>query len=272
MAIPSDIKSYPDALSLSGKGIVVLGAGGGGIGTETSRALAQAGAQLLCVDFRQQEADEIAEETGGTAHVADITSRAEMEKLFERADALFGNSFAGIVNVVGLVQMGPITSLDDAAIERQFDVVFRHALLATQIGAPLLARNGGGSVVFVGSLSGLRAVHNQGVYGMAKAALNRLAQQAAFEFGPQGVRFNVVAPGFVKTPRVGAAISDEIWGEIERRVPLRRAALPSDIAKAVLFLSSELASYVTGNILTLDGGTSLYMEVPDLSFGTTKAF
>ncbi len=256
---------YKNALDLSGRGFVVLGAGGGGMGTQTSLALAQAGAKLLCVDFREDQAQEIADQTGGTPYVADIMSRADMETLFARAGELFGSRFAGVVDIVGIAQMGSIPSFDDAAIEQQFSTVFRHALLATQIAAPMLAKRGGGSMVFISSVSGLRAIRNQAIYGMAKAALNHLITQSAYEFGPANVRFNGIAPGFVKTPRLAAAISEDQWREIASDIPLQRVADPSDIARAALFLASDLSAYVTGNILTLDGAAASFIETPAIN-------
>jgi NAD(P)-dependent dehydrogenase (short-subunit alcohol dehydrogenase family) len=262
MVSESDKTDYLKQLDLSGKGFVVLGAGGGGMGTQTSLALAQAGAKLLLVDSRQDQADEIARETGGVGVVADIMSRPDMERIFAQAEELFGDSFSGVVDIVGIAQMGSIASFSDADVERQFNTTFRHGLLATQIAGPMLAHRGGGSMVFIGSISGIRAVNNQALYSVAKAALHHLIKQAAFEFGPSNVRFNVVAPGFVKTPRLAAAIPEEDWKGIAANIPLGRVAEPSDIARVALFLSSDLGRYVTGNILTLDGGASGFIETP----------
>jgi NAD(P)-dependent dehydrogenase (short-subunit alcohol dehydrogenase family) len=261
---------YTGCLDLSGRGYVVLGAGGGGIGTQTSLALAQAGAELLCVDLQDDPLSAIADACGVSWFVADVTSRSAMHQVFAKADAQFGDRFAGVVDIVGVPQMGLIPSFDDAAIERQFSTTFRHALLATQIGAPMLAERGGGSMVFVSSVSGLRAVHNQALYGMAKAALNHLIQQAAFEFGPSNVRFNGIAPGFVKTPRLESAIPEDEWKSIRADIPLGRVAEPSDVARVALFLASDLARYVTANIMTLDGGASRFMRAPTINLSGSR--
>jgi NAD(P)-dependent dehydrogenase (short-subunit alcohol dehydrogenase family) len=261
---PESRDSYPNAIRLDGRGFVVLGAGGGGMGTQTSIALAEAGAALLCVDAQADQAHDIAAATGGVAHVADVTSREDMQAVFDRASTLFENRFAGVVDIVGVAKIGQISEFDDNAITRQFDIVLRHALLATQIATPMLAANGGGSMVFIGSISGLTSVLNQAVYGMAKAALHHLVRQSAIEYGPAGVRFNAIAPGFVKTPRLAAAISPEDWKSIAEGIPLRRVASPSDIARAALFLASDQASYVTGNVLVLDGGLTGFVSPPEI--------
>lgn len=251
-------------LRLDGRGFVILGAGGGGMGTESSLTLANAGADLLCVDSNPEEANKIAVQTNGVAMVADVTSRADMERVFARAGKLFGDRFAGIVDVVGIAQAGSIPATSDEAIARQFDIVFRHALLAIQIGAPMLAARGGGTMTFVGSISGSGAIPSQAIYGSSKAALHHLVHYAAQEFGPQGVRVNAIAPGFVRTPRLNEALPESFWDQVAEANPLRRYAVPDDIAKAILFLSSDLSSYVTSNILTLDGGVSHNITMPGL--------
>lgn len=255
MATPS-LKDHFASARLDGRGYVVLGAGGGGLGDATCMALAGAGAQLLCVDRDEGQAGAIAGRVGGESCVADVTQRDDMIGVFERAKAMMGPRFAGVVDIVGAAKNARIDEMDDDAIERQFAIVLRHAILTVQIAGPLLAKHGGGTLTFVGSLSGLAAVPNQAYYGTAKAALHHLVRCAAVEFGPAGVRANVVAPGFVSTPRLLAMMPEEMWARLAADNPLRRVATPEDVAKAVLFLVSDLAGYVTGNVLTLDGGVS----------------
>lgn len=252
------------AARLDGRGFALLGAGGGGIGEATARAFAAAGARLLCVDRDIDQARAVAVATGGTAHAADVTARADLAETFARAEALFGADFAGVVDIVGMAAMGEIASFDDAAVARQFDIVFGHALKTVQLAAPMLARAGGGSIGFVGSVSGIAAIPNQPIYGMAKAALHHLVRYAGQEFGPQGVRVNAVAPGFVETPRLKAALPAPLWDEVARTNPLRRPARPEDVAHALLFLASDLAAYVNGAILPLDGGVTNNAAMPGI--------
>lgn len=244
------------AARLDGRGYVVLGAGGGGLGDATCEALAAAGARLLCVDISEAQAAEIAERVGGTPCVADITLRADMERVFEQAEVVLGDRFSGVVDIVGMARSARIDEMNDEEIDRQFAIVLRHALLTVQIAGPMLARSDGGTLTFVGSISGMTAIANQTFYGIAKAALHHLVHYAAQELGPNGVRVNAVAPGFIATPRLKAMLPDEVWRNLAATNPLRRVAVPDDIAKAILFLVSDLSDYVTGNILTLDGGIS----------------
>jgi NAD(P)-dependent dehydrogenase (short-subunit alcohol dehydrogenase family) len=247
--------SYPDLIRLNDQGMVVLGAGQG-IGKEVCHALAQAGARLLCVDRDEELARQVARDIDGIACTADVTSRNDMVRIIGAAEEAFGKQFRGLVDIVGVAHIGPLESFDDAAWTGQMDIVLRHAFLALQIGGAFLKRLGGGTMTFVGSISGLQSVQGQALYGAAKAALHHLVRCAAHEFGPSGVRVNAVAPSFVRTPRLEARLDEAFWTRLEKTIPMRRVGQPSDVAAAVLFLQSELARYVTANVLTLDGGTS----------------
>jgi NAD(P)-dependent dehydrogenase (short-subunit alcohol dehydrogenase family) len=247
--------NYLDLVRLNDQGMVVLGAGQG-IGKEVCHALAQAGARLLCVDRDEELARQIAHDIDGIAFVADVTQRNDMGRLIAAAEDTFGKEFRGLVDIVGVAHIGPLESFDDATWNGQMDIVLRHAFLALQIGGASLKRLGGGALTFVGSISGLQSVPGQAIYGAAKAALHHLVRCAAHEFGPSGVRVNAVAPSFVRTPRLEARLDEAFWTRLETTIPMRRVGQPSDVAAAVLFLQSELARYVTANVLTLDGGTS----------------
>lgn len=259
MALP--LNDYLASARLDGLGYVVLGAGGGGLGDATCAALAGAGAQLLCVDRDPAQAEAIAQQVGGEAYVADVTQRDEVSDLFAKAEATWGSAFSGVVDIVGAAKNARISEMDDEAIDAQFAIVLRHALLTVQIAGPILANAGGGTLTFVGSLSGLAAIPNQTFYGTAKAALHHLVRYAAQELGPDGIRVNAVAPGFISTPRLLSLLPTEMWERLAATNPLRRVATPEDIAKAILFLVSDLSAYVNGNILTLDGGVSQTLQL-----------
>jgi NAD(P)-dependent dehydrogenase (short-subunit alcohol dehydrogenase family) len=244
---------YFEQAKLKDRGFVLLGAGGGGIGPAVAHALAGAGAELLCVDISEAEARNTAAMVNGRAISADIRDRNEMAKVFAKAKNLFGSRLSGVVDIVAVGMVAPLENCDDETLDWQFGIVFRHALLALQYAAPILAENGGGTITLVGSRAGLRPLPNQAIYGSMKAALHHLVRSAAMELGPRNIRVNAVSPGFVFTPRVKKALSSEDWKRVEATNPLRRMAEPDDIAKSILFLSSDLASYVTGNILVLDG-------------------
>jgi NAD(P)-dependent dehydrogenase (short-subunit alcohol dehydrogenase family) len=261
-----DSNAVPDYNKLSrldGRGFVVLG-GGDGIGRQTCHALAQAGAGVMCVDREPALAEAVAAEVGGIPVAGDVTVRGDMARIFDQAEKEFGDTLRGVVDIVGIATIGKIGEATDETWDRQFDVVLRHAYLAIQIGGDLLAARGGGTMVFVGSISGVVSVANQAMYGTAKAALHHLVRCAAHELGARQIRVNAIAPGFVRTPRLLERLSEQFWAQVSEANPLRRVAVPADIAAAVLYLSSDLAGYVTGNVVTLDGGMNFVAALPEM--------
>lgn len=253
--------SYLSQMRLDGDAIVVLGAGAG-IGAACCRALAEAGASLLCVDNDSVRADAIADAVKGKSLAYDVTDRPAMEAVFAAAIEAFGPRVRGLVDVVGIAQIGPLENMDDVGFDKQYDMVLRHAFLAIQIGAPIIAANGGGAMTFIGSISGIQSIAGQAIYCSAKAALHHLVRCAAHEFGPRGVRINAVAPGYTRTPRLVEKFDQAHWQAVRATVPLRRPGSVEDTAGAVLFLQSRLADFMTGNVLTVDGGASLAAATP----------
>jgi 3alpha(or 20beta)-hydroxysteroid dehydrogenase len=254
---------YRALLNLDGRGFVVLGAGDG-IGAQISHALAQCGARLFCVDVFEDRAQLIADAVGGEAFTADMTTAESVSSVFEQAQASLGR-IDGIVDVIGVARIKPIAEYADEEFEWQFGIVVRHALYTLREAARSMPA--GGPITFVGSMSGNRAVANQIVYGSAKAALHHLVRGAAAELGPKGIRVNAIAPGFIRTPRLLELLDTAQWKEIDRHVPTGRAATTQQIASALLFLSSDMASHVNGAVLPVDGGVSVTAALPDLKFG-----
>lgn len=257
------VPDYRSMLGLKDRAFIVLGAGDG-IGRQCCHALAQAGARVLCVDRDGALADGVAREMDGVSFTADVTVRADVERAFGRAREQFGSDFSGVVDIVGIAQLSELGAWDDAGWTRQFDIVLKHAFYALQLGASSLPARGG-SIVFVGSISGMVSVPKQAVYGSAKAALHHLTRCAAHELGRKGIRVNAVAPGFVRTPRLLKALGEGFWERAAISNPMGRVAIPAEIASAALFLCSDLAAYVTGNVLTLDGGASFVAALPEIT-------
>lgn len=265
MSVP-DQTPVADFLSLArldGRAFVVLGAGNG-MGRQAAHALRQAGATVVCVDQVHKLADAVAGELDGVPLAADITQRAEVERVFATAAQQAG-PIRGVVDVVGIATNDPILDATDETWRSQFEIVVDHAFLALQVGGRAIARAGGGAMVFVGSISGLATIENQSVYGAAKAALHHLVACAGTELAGSGVRVNAVAPGFVRTPRLLERMSAAQWEAVASAIPRGAAGETWEIAAPILFLASDLASYVSGQVLAVDGGTAGTLRFESIS-------
>jgi NAD(P)-dependent dehydrogenase (short-subunit alcohol dehydrogenase family) len=265
MNLPDNVAvpDFPGLLRLDGHGFVVLGAGQG-IGRQTSHALAQAGARVVAVDREADLAAQVAGELGdsGVPCVGDITKRGDVERLVAEARDALGGRIHGAVDIVGMAQYASLLDTTDELWEWEHDIVLRHAWLTMQCFGRAMKADGGGSLAFVASVSGVAGAPMHSSYGAFKAALMALVRSAAVELGPAGVRVNAVAPGVVWTPRVSAYLGEKGHASNAENAPLRRVALPADIAAALLFLSSDLAGYVSGQTLVVDGGVSAKFGYP----------
>jgi NAD(P)-dependent dehydrogenase (short-subunit alcohol dehydrogenase family) len=244
----SPIPDYGALLRLDGRRIIVVGAGNG-IGRQASHALASMGARLCCVDIEPDLAAEIAAEVGGVAAEGDMRTRADAARVFEFAASELGG-LDGVVGIIGTSHWEPLVSVSDEDWDAQHDLILRYAFLAVQLGARVMTS---GSMVFVASVSGLFASPSHAAYGAFKAGLMSLVKSAAQELGP-AIRVNAVAPGAVRTPRWAHLAADPARTAV---VPLHKMAEPSDIAAAILFLTSGLAGHVTGQTIVVDGGTGI---------------
>ena len=254
------VPDYPSGLRLDGRRFVVVGAGQG-IGRQTAHALASVGARVACVDVDAARAREVAAEVAGVAVAGDASRRDDAERVFEEVIGALGG-LDGLVDIVGMARYAALLDVDDDDWDWQFDIVLRHAYLAVQLGGRSLAAGSGGVMAFVASVSGLTSAPRHAAYGAAKAALMALVRSAAVELGPSGVRVNAVAPGVVWTPRVSALLGEDGRVRNEANTPLRRVAQPADIAAALLFLCSDLSSYVSGQTLVVDGGVGAKFPYP----------
>jgi NAD(P)-dependent dehydrogenase (short-subunit alcohol dehydrogenase family) len=254
------VPSYTELLRLDGRGFVVVGAGQG-IGRQTCHALAQAGAKVFCIDNIDALAKEIADEVGGVAWSGDARDRADVERSVEAAGRELGG-VDGLVDIVGMAKYASILDTTDKDYDWTFDMVLRHAYLYSQACGRVMSGAEGGTMVFVASVSGITSAPRHAAYGAAKAALMAWIRSLAVELGPSGIRANGVAPGLVWTPRISQYLGDEGRQLNIENTPLRRIAEPHDIASAILFLASDLSSFVTGQTLVVDGGVGSKFPYP----------
>lgn len=236
-------------LGLEGARVAVTGAGGG-IGLAIAKAFKAAGAEVALLDIRGAEA--AAEAVGGMGVTCDVTDDASVAAAAEVVGAC-----DVLVNNAAFLAPGALETVPLADWQRMLDVNLTGYLRCSRaFGAAMLDR-GAGALVHVGSISGSHQQAFSNAYSAGKAAVSMLLRQLAFEWGPRGVRSNVVAPGLVRTPLSEAFYADEdCRARREKVVPLRRIGDVADIADAVLWFASPRAGYVTGQEVIVDGGYS----------------
>jgi len=241
---------------LEGERAVVTG-GASGIGAATARSMAAEGARVAVVDRNGPGAEAVAAEIGGLALVADVARADALGAAFEQAAEAMGG-LTVVFNNAGVGSLKPLHTYTPAEFDLLVDVNFKGTFNGLAAAVPLLRASGGGAVVNMASVSGLRPTRGEAPYSAAKAAVIALTKSAALEYGPDGIRVNCVSPGFIRTQLTGFAFDNPAWIDpLEARTPLGRAGTPEDVADVVVFLASDRARYVTGHNLVVDGGSLL---------------
>jgi 3-oxoacyl-[acyl-carrier protein] reductase len=247
-------------IDFHGRGALVVGGAGGGIGTAVAVALAEAGAEVGVITNIAEQAAETEEQIRargrrGVGMVADVTDDAALVSAIGAIRVELG-PIRHLVNVVGGALADDwwrTAEYDLAAFDRILARNFRYAVITCRECARELIESGlSGSIVNTSSVAA-RGAPLLAAYGASKAGLESFSRTMALEWGSYGIRVNLVAPGTIKTPRAGRDDLSDAAGVI----PLRRRGEPEDVAGAVLFLLSDLASYVTGHTLVVDGGMSV---------------
>lgn len=247
-----------DWLGLAGRVCVVTG-GGGGIGRATAVSFAKAGARVAAIDRDERGLEATLAELRklGDGHLVvgcDTTSVESVTAASEKVEKSLGPSSV-LVNTAAILRPGALDTLSLAEWNAVLAVNLTGYFICAQAFGKQMRKLGRGSLVHVASIAGSHAQGQSGAYSVSKAGVIMLSRQLASEWGPQGIRSNVVSPGMVITPMSQSFYDTP--GVTERRsavVPLRRVGMPQDIADAILFLASDRSCYVNGDEITVDGG------------------
>jgi citronellol/citronellal dehydrogenase len=248
---------------LTGRVAVITG-GGTGIGAATAALLALNGAAVVIASRTAEElearAERIRRETGGRclAVPTDVKDEAQVAALIDRAVQDFGRIDI-LVNNAGGSRLGPLAQMPTKAWDASFDLNVRAAYFGTREAGRHMVAQGSGAIVNISSMAGLTGLKRGAHYASAKAALQMFTRVTAAEWGPQGVRANCIAVGLVASERAieGWRVADVDPVKIAAGTALRRPGQPDDIARAVHFLVSDAAGFITGQTIAVDGGSGL---------------
>ena len=242
---------------LDGKVVVVTAAAGTGIGSAAARRCLAEGAQVMISDQHErrlaQTRDELSHEHGGrvAALPCDVTDEAQVEALIEGAAGHFGRIDV-MINNAGLGGTAPITEMTDEQWLRVLDVTLNGTFRCTRAALRrMVAQGHGGAVVNNASVLGWRAQPGQAHYAAAKAGVMALTRCAALDVAGHGIRVNAVAPSLAVHPFLAKVTSEDLLAELAAREPFGRAAQPWEVATVMVFLASDYASYMTGEVVSV---------------------
>jgi len=261
-------------MDFSGKACVVTGAGSG-IGRATALGFAQRGGKVVVADVNGDAAASVAAEiaaTGGTAIAitADMTQPRQIDAMLDRAvdaygrlDILHNNAF-GVPSTLQGRRMARVAEMDQTVWDYTLQVGLTAVMQATRSVLPTMLRQGGGSIVNTASISGLFGDFGIAAYNAMKAGVVNFTRVVAMEYAPHNIRCNCICPGAIDTPLLRRSL-DTIQGfaqATEAAIPMGRLGRPEEMANVVMFLASDLASYVTGAAYVADGGLTAKTGIP----------
>ncbi len=252
---------------LDGKVAIITG-GASGIGEASARLFVEEGASVLIADVQDDKGWKLAEELGTRAEYlhADVSRESDVEALVSRAVEAYGRLDCMFNNAGIAGPTAPIESVTVEGFNEAIGVLLRGVFLGIKHAAPVMKRQGSGSIVNTASVAGLRTGYGNHIYSAAKAGVIQLTRSVAMELGESGVRVNCICPGFIPTPMIGRARGlsideadqklDTIRKSFTMAQPLRRPGDPTDIAEAALWLASDDSSFINGHALVVDGGVT----------------
>lgn len=249
-------------IELTGRVAIVTGASRG-IGREIALALAEAGAKVVVASRKQEGVEAVAAEIrqrGGTALAvaAHVGQEEAVAALVDKSVEAFGGVDIAVNNAGTNPQFGPLLEATDSQWDKILEVNLKGAFYLIQRVVPSMQARGGGKIINMASVAGLRPSPAMGIYGVSKAGLIMLTRVMALELGPLNIQVNALAPGVIKT-RFSSALweAPEIAESVVRATPLGRLGETKDVVGAALFLASSLSDFVTGEVLLIDGGMNL---------------
>jgi NAD(P)-dependent dehydrogenase (short-subunit alcohol dehydrogenase family) len=241
--------------------VALVAGGGSGIGRATCRLLGERGASVVVADIDREAAAltaELVRQGGGGAEAGrcDVAAEEEVEAAVDLARRRFGRLDV-LINCAGMLRTARLEATGPKEWDEVLAVNLTGAFLLTRAAMVAMREAGGGAIVHVASRMAIRVKEGHGAYAASKAGILQLTQMAALEGAPHGIRVNCVCPGFIDTPMTRGAYGEEEFRGWSRVCPLGRPGRPEEVARAMLFLASDEASFVTGVALPVDGGRTI---------------
>lgn len=242
---------------LTGKVALVTGSTRG-IGRAIAEAMQSAGAKVVISNENAGETAKAAAGMNALGISADVCNEAALQRLVSGTVATYGSLDILVCNAGITGQPGPFSDVDMDDFDRVLNINLRSQVVLANFAMPHIAAQGGGAVILISSLAGLRGNGAINAYALAKAGVAQLARNLAVEWGPRNVRVNAISPGFIRTDLSAPLLANEAF--MARRMamtPLRRPGEVEEVAGAAIFLASPAGAFVTGHNLVVDGGTAI---------------
>ena len=247
------------AYGLGGKVCLITG-GAQGIGEACARLFLEQGARVVIVDVDKEKGQALASQLQQQGHeilliASDVGNKLEVDAVIAQVLAQHGRLDV-LVSNAGIFKAAPFLEVSESDFDEVLRVNLKGAFLIGQAAARVMKEKGGGAIVHMSSVNAVMAIPEIASYNVSKGGLNQLTRAMALALADDGIRVNAVAPGTIATELATKAVltSDEARNKILGRTPMKRLGNPSEVAHVVAFLASDAASYITGEVITVDGG------------------